>query len=202
LKKKTGKFALVLDGMNCKHISNSTLSRRSFLKKSLQVICGVSIAAKPLSALAQYPSGRSLSFYHTHTRECLEITYAHGNDYDIQSLQQIDEFLRDFRTGDVFPIDRKLLDSLWSLQQEMGYKGTFEVISGYRSPKTNTNLRKVSNGVAKRSLHMQGKAIDVRFSNAPTKYLQQCAIALECGGVGYYPKSNFVHIDTGRVRAW
>jgi uncharacterized protein YcbK (DUF882 family) len=163
---------------------------------------GVTIATQPLSALARYSEPKSLSFYHTHTRECLDITYGYGKDYDVKALHQIDDFLSDFRTGEVFPIDRKLLDALWLIQKEMGYEGTFEVISGYRSPATNNKLRKQSNGVAKRSLHMQGRAIDVRFPKVPTKYLQQCAIASECGGVGYYPESNFVHIDTGRVRAW
>lgn len=130
------------------------------------------------------------------------MTYFRDGMYDPAALYRIDHFLRDFRTGEVHAIDRELLDVLWNIQQDMGQDGTFEVISGYRSPLTNKQLRKNSSGVAKRSLHMEGRAIDVRFSNAPTRYIQQCAIAMECGGVGYYPKSNFVHLDTGRFRTW
>lgn len=188
--------------MSFKKSTSKSSSRRDFLKTSAKTAIGLTAFAVPFTAHARKDTSRTLSFYHTHTRQKLDVTYAYGNSYDIKALRKVDYFLRDFRTGEVFPIDRKLLDSLWLIQQDLGNKGVFDVISGYRSPATNNKLRTVSNGVAKRSLHMQGKAIDVRFPKIPTRNLQQCAVALQCGGVGYYPDSNFVHIDTGRVRTW
>jgi uncharacterized protein YcbK (DUF882 family) len=99
-------------------------------------------------------------------------------------------------------MDRALLEMLYQLQQSTGVEGEFEIISAYRSPKTNTMLRSKSGGVAKRSLHMQGKAIDVRLCGCDLKTLRDSAITLQAGGVGYYPKSNFIHVDTGRFRYW
>jgi uncharacterized protein YcbK (DUF882 family) len=99
-------------------------------------------------------------------------------------------------------MDKNLLDLLYVLQQQVDKKGAYHIISGYRSPKTNAKLRQRSKGVAKRSLHMQGKAIDVRLPGVELKHLRQAALQLKAGGVGYYPKSNFVHIDTGRPRFW
>lgn len=99
-------------------------------------------------------------------------------------------------------MDRALLDMLYGLQQGIGGEGEFEIISAYRSPKTNQMLRTKSGGVAKRSLHMQGRAIDVRLCGCDLKTLRDQALAMKAGGVGYYPKSNFIHIDTGRFRSW
>ncbi len=110
--------------------------------------------------------------------------------------------LRDFRTGDVHKIDPALLDLLYDLQERAGATRPFEVISGYRSPQTNAALRRRSHGVAGSSLHMQGQAIDIRVGDVPLASLRRAALALRQGGVGYYPASNFVHVDTGRVRTW
>lgn len=151
---------------------------------------------------ADIPGKRSISFYHTHTTEELNITYARQRAYDIGALQRVNHFLRDHRTGDIHPIDPRLLDLLYTIQRVSGHRGVFEVISGYRSPKTNTMLRRKSSGVAGRSLHLEGRAIDVRLAGIKTKELGRIALHLKQGGVGYYAKSDFVHLDTGRIRSW
>lgn len=185
------------------------MNRRSFLALGAKAAVGL-CCAQAAPAWANIPSSsfelsekpRSLSFYHTHTHERLNVTYAKSRKYDSAALLRINNYLRDFRTSEVYPIDPEILDILWAIQEKMCCNSTYEVISGYRSPKTNRKLRKKSNGVAKRSLHMQGKAIDVRIAGEKTKTVRDCAVSLESGGVGYYAKSNFVHIDTGRFRTW
>ncbi len=188
--------------MSMEQVENPRLSRRNFIKRSLQVALGAAVVITPVLTSAESHLRRSLSLYHTHTRQHLDIVYAYGQAYDDVALEKINYFLRDFRTGETHPIDTYLLDILWRLQQDVGGRGGYEVISGYRSPVTNQNLRQNSNGVAQKSLHMEGRAIDIRFTQVPTKHLRQCAMALQCGGVGYYPESDFVHIDTGKVRFW
>jgi uncharacterized protein YcbK (DUF882 family) len=111
-------------------------------------------------------------------------------------------YLRDFRSEQIHDIDVALLDALHDLYTTFDGRGNFEVISGYRSPRTNAALRHVTSGVAEHSLHIQGRAIDVRLTSAKTAALRDAAIALRVGGVGYYPESNFVHVDTGAVRTW
>lgn len=160
---------------------------------------GPAVLAK--SALATDVS-RELAFRHLHTGEQLATTYWHDGSYDARALDSINHILRDFRTGDVYPIAQDLLDLLATVKREIGADGPFEVIGGYRSPKTNNMLRQRSTGVAKRSLHMRGMAIDVRLVDLPTRRLREAAADLRLGGVGYYPKSNFVHLDTGRPRVW
>jgi uncharacterized protein YcbK (DUF882 family) len=154
----------------------------------------------PTLALANRP--RALSFYHTHTGERLRITYAERNRPHPEALEELSHFLRDFRSGDAHPIDPKLLDILHQLQQATGGTGPYEIISAYRSPRTNEMLRSNSNGVAQRSLHMEGRAIDVRLRGIETRKLREAALRLQAGGVGYYQRSNFIHVDTGRVRFW
>ena len=145
---------------------------------------------------------RTLKFVHTHTGEKLSTCYSAGGRYQSQGLVQVDRFLRDFRTGDIHPIDPALLDVLYDLQVAADRDATFEVISAYRSPRTNQQLRSKSAGVAERSLHMDGKAIDVRVTGFPTKKARDLALTLRRGGVGFYASSDFVHLDTGRVRSW
>jgi len=157
------------------------------------------LTPRPSFALS---NARKLSFYHTHTGEKLAIDYFDGQQYIPDALDEINQYLRDFRTGEVHTIDAKLLDVLHQLQVEVDKPGTFEIISGYRSPKTNAKLRDKSKGVAKRSLHMQGKAMDIRLAGFDTGKLNKAARSLARGGVGYYSKSNFIHVDTGRVRTW
>jgi uncharacterized protein YcbK (DUF882 family) len=145
---------------------------------------------------------RTLAFSHLHTGEALALSYWRDGAYLTDALAAIDRVLRDHRTGEVKAIDRRLLDLVWTLRQRMGSAEPFEVISGYRSPATNEALRKRSGGVAKRSLHMKGMAIDVRLPGSALGELRQAAIALRGGGVGNYPEANFIHVDIGRVRQW
>ena len=121
--------------------------------------------------------------------------------YVQDALAEINQVLRDHRTGEIYPIDRDLLETLHILQSELGSTG-WQVISGFRSPKTNAMLANKRGGVARRSLHMQGRAIDVRLTDVSTRRVRDAALALGAGGVGYYRKSDFVHLDTGRVRSW
>ena len=154
----------------------------------------------PAAALAARP--RALDFYHTHTGKRLRVTYAEGERLIPGALHEINEFLRDFRSGEAHPMDPELLNILHQLQQTTGGKGPYEIISAFRSPQTNNTLRANSDGVAQRSLHMEGRAIDVRLQGVETRQLRQAALALQAGGVGYYQRSNFIHVDTGRVRFW
>ncbi len=153
-------------------------------------------------AAAALPAQRSLSFVHTHTHECLEIVYATHAGYLAPGLQKVNELLRDFRTEQVHVIDPRLLDLLYALRRRVNGQEPYHVISGYRSPRTNASLRARSGGVARYSLHMEGKAIDIRLPGVGLPVLRDGARRLKLGGVGYYPESDFVHVDTGRVRAW
>jgi len=146
---------------------------------------------------------RKLQFSHLHTGEQLKTTYWAEGRYLSSSLDEINYLLRDFRTGDIHPIDPKLLDLLHTIRLQSRNSNPFEIISGYRSPKTNNQLRASGGGgVAKKSLHMQGKAIDIRLPGTPLKELHRIACDAKVGGVGLYTGSNFVHIDTGSVRYW
>ena len=151
---------------------------------------------------------RALDFAHTHTGEHLTVEYFSGGSYLPDALSTVNHFLRDFRTGDVHPIDAgggfswNPADILHSLTQLTGSSKPFQVISGYRSPQTNNMLRQHSEGVASGSLHMQGQAIDIRLADVPLAKLRNAALNIQRGGVGYYPASDFVHVDTGRVRRW
>lgn len=145
---------------------------------------------------------RILKFFHTHTLKSLEVTYYKGGLYLLEPMEELRDFLADWRTGEKKPIDPKLMDILWEIQRVTGNTNTFEVISAYRSEKTNSLLRNRSNGVAKKSQHILGKAIDVRLRGMKTRELRDIALKLKLGGVGYYRKSDFVHVDTGRVRRW
>jgi uncharacterized protein YcbK (DUF882 family) len=168
------------------------ISRRIFL---------ISAAAlSPLAARAAAP--RELRFAHLHTGERLAVECCGPGRYPADALAAVNHLLRDFRTGEVGAIDTALLDLLQELNAVTGSARPFEVISGYRSAATNDALRARSNGVASRSLHLQGRAIDIRLADVPLSGLRDAALALRRGGVGYYAASRFVHVDTGRVRAW
>lgn len=160
------------------------------------------LAMVPGVAFANRSPSRILSFYHTHTGEKLRVAYAEGSRLIREALDEVNHFLRDFRSGEAHPMDPQLLDILHHLQQSTGGKGPFEIISAYRSPQTNEMLRANSNGVAQRSLHMEGRAMDIRLRGVDTRHLRQAALELRAGGVGYYQSSDFIHVDTGRVRYW
>lgn len=153
-------------------------------------------------ALAASGARRCVSFVHTHTGETLRAAYFQDDGYQAQCLAQVDYLLRDFRTGEVHPIDPALLDILFDLQTLANRDGPYEVISGYRSPATNAMLHRSSEGVALHSMHLEGRAIDVRLRGCSTAKLAECARSLRRGGVGFYARSDFVHVDTGRVRVW
>jgi uncharacterized protein YcbK (DUF882 family) len=179
------------------------LLRRDFLKLGLIATGAV---LNPISALAASDSGsnplKKLSFYNTHTNERLQVCYSRNGNYDIKALSKINYILRDHRSGEVKAIDTQLLELLHALSHKTNPQEPFHVISGYRSPATNKKLRKKSNRVASRSLHMKGKAIDIRIPGFSTRQLRNVARKMKIGGVGYYPKSDFVHVDIGRVRYW
>ncbi len=156
----------------------------------------------PREARARAAEVRGLSFYHTHTDERCSVVYYEDGDYLADGIAEANRLLRDFRTGEVHPIDTGLLDFLYAVQEKTNSRSRFHVISGYRSPKTNAMLRDKSKGVAKKSLHMQGRAIDIRLAGVDTSFVRKAALALQRGGVGFYKKSDFVHLDTGRVRFW
>lgn len=145
---------------------------------------------------------RQLSFYNTHTREKLSVAFWENGKYNKKNLRKLDKLLRDHRQNELIEMDTGLYEQLWTLQQNLKSNGTFQIISGYRSPKTNARLRKKSSGVAKKSYHMQGRAIDVRLTDIPLSKLRSAAHKMAAGGVGYYPSSDFIHLDTGPVRRW
>jgi uncharacterized protein YcbK (DUF882 family) len=164
-------------------------------------VCVLFLALAP-AAIGNTGEARSLKFYHTHTGETLEVTYYRDGDYQPEPLDELRYFLSDWRNGHQHPIDPGVMDILWEIQQASGSSGEFEVISAYRSPETNELLRSKSSGVARKSQHLLGKAIDVRLRGVETARLRDIALELKLGGVGYYKKSDFVHVDTGRVRRW
>jgi uncharacterized protein YcbK (DUF882 family) len=146
-----------------------------------------------------------LRFYHTHTNERLEIVYRRGDFYLPAALAQLDNFLRDHRTGDVHHFDPRLFDLLYDLTNSVqDLDGEIDVICGYRTPWSNEFLRTRSahSGVAVHSLHMEAEAIDIRLPDVATTHVRDAALRLHRGGVGYYSASNFVHVDVGRVRHW
>jgi len=176
-----------------------TLSRRNFLK------LGMLAAALPFPAFASQGLAapeRRLGFNNLHTGEKLDLPYWIEGDYVPESLAAINRVLRDHRSGQVAAIDTGLLDLLHRVNAALGTSQPFQVISGYRSPASNHMLADNSSGVAKHSLHMQGKAIDIRLPGIPLADLRRAGLMLRSGGVGYYPGSNFVHLDVGRVRTW
>ncbi|MGD8618779.1 MAG: DUF882 domain-containing protein [Gammaproteobacteria bacterium] len=175
-------------------------TRRSFIRAGTGL--AASLLLLPLPSLANSQQERKLSFHNTHTGENTSAVYWAEGNYLTAGKQEINEILRDHRTGEVYPIDTDLLDLLYLLKTEVQGRRAFEIISGYRSPATNAALRKNSTGVAKRSYHMQGKAIDIRLPGCELKDLHSAALAMRAGGVGYYPGSNFIHVDVGPYRSW
>jgi uncharacterized protein YcbK (DUF882 family) len=180
------------------------LTRRQILTAG---VLGSLVCLAPVQALAQLSltgvQERSLSLLNTHTGERLkEVVYWEKGNYIHDALENLNHVLRDHRTNQVHPIDPMTLDLMAAISRKVDAKQPFEIISGYRSPQTNRSLRNNSNGVAKNSYHMQGKAVDLRLPGVPLKTVRKAALDLSMGGVGYYAKSGFVHIDSGRVRSW
>ncbi len=173
------------------------MNRRYFLGVSLSAVAAPVLAKRP----AERP--RALSLHHMHTDEKISLVYRVGDHYKRSALQQLNYFLRDFRTGDTVAMDPQLLDILYDVKVHLGDPDAgYEILSAYRSPRTNAMLRRTSNGVARNSLHLYGQALDIRFPDLGTSKIRDAALAIGRGGVGYYPGSNFVHVDTGKVRRW
>jgi uncharacterized protein YcbK (DUF882 family) len=183
-------------------VANRLLTRRGFIK--LAGFATVSMASSPAIAGFRAALGeeRSLSFYNLHTGESLKTVYRAASGYVTSALRDINYILRDFRANETKPIDPHLLDLLFALRTRLDTREPFHVISGYRSPVTNAMLHAHSEGVAPHSLHVEGKAIDIRVPGRELSTLRGAALNLRRGGVGYYPRSNFVHVDVGRVRFW
>lgn len=156
-----------------------------------------------LAEAAMKKNARLLAFNHLHTGEKLAVVYRIGGDYVPKSMQQLRHLTRDFRTGDMHSMDPNLYDLLWQVSQDVKTTQPFEIISAFRSPKTNQALRSRSrhSGVATRSLHMDGAAMDICLADVRLADLRDAALDLKAGGVGYYPEG-FIHVDTGRVRRW
>lgn len=148
------------------------------------------------------PVERALELYNTHTRETVSVVFQRGKEYVASAIAQLRNLLRDHRNGEAHDIDLDLYDQLHHLAVAAGRDPRFEIISGYRSPASNAKLAAASNGVSEKSLHMSGRAIDMRLRNYSCADLRDLALAAKRGGVGYYERSNFVHIDTGRFRTW
>jgi uncharacterized protein YcbK (DUF882 family) len=159
------------------------------------------LAAAP-RAQAAADTTRRIVLHNTHTLESLSVDYCQGGRYCGEALEAVNQALRDHRNGAVHPIDPTLLDLLHAAAARCGRDAEFEVISGYRSPESNAAMHARSNGVAAKSLHMEGRAIDVRLVGCDLVRLRDAGLALGLGGVGYYRGPQFVHLDTGRVRTW
>ncbi|MET0745903.1 MAG: DUF882 domain-containing protein [Microvirga sp.] len=145
---------------------------------------------------------RTLTFFHTHTRESATVTFRRNGEYDERGLEQLNWLLRDWRVERQTRMDPRLFDILWEVYRAAGSTQPIQVVSAYRSPETNSALRQRSSGVSEHSQHMLGKAMDVRLPDVDTGRLRAVAMQLQYGGVGYYASSQFVHVDTGSVRAW
>jgi uncharacterized protein YcbK (DUF882 family) len=161
--------------------------------------------AVPLVVLPTFSAESSyrLHLYQVHTRERLDIVYRYGDRYDREALARINRYLRDYRTGDVREYDPHVLDLLHDLGASLQHPNAeIEVLCAYRTPRTNEYLRTHGHGVARRSLHMQAMAIDIRIPGVSTTELRDAALGLHRGGVGYYAASGFVHVDVGRIRRW
>jgi len=186
-------FSAALRTMNCKFF--------------LSLILLLLLATPGHATESRVPSPHEyrLRFYHTHTGERLDVVYRRGDQYLPESLDELDHYLRDHRTGDVCHFDPRLFDLLYDLTASLGdSRGEIDVICGYRTPWSNEFLRTRNphTGVAQHSLHMQAEAIDIRLLGIPTSELRDAALRLHRGGVGYYRSSDFVHVDVGRVRHW
>lgn len=190
--------------------SVADMTRRSFISFGSKAALGtmlVPAVASPVMA-AVFSNGkvsrgaRRVSFRNQHTGEIFSGVYRVGDKYLPDAFDRINVVLRDFRSDEVFPIDPRVIDIIHTVHEMTGSSEPYEVLSGYRCPKTNAMLREASGGVAKNSLHMTGQAIDLRMPGFSTARIRDLARTLKAGGVGYYAKSDFVHMDSGDIRHW
>ena len=184
--------------------NNST--RRSFITMSLAAAATLAaptlVQAAPLEVALRPLRDRSLNLYNTHTGEHLSAVYWSKGRYHADAIAKISHLLRDHRSGDVHAMDPHVLDLIAAVSHKCDAKGPVHIISGYRSPATNAWLAANSDGVAHNSMHMQGKAIDIRLPGHSIHHVGRAAMSLKGGGVGLYPASDFVHVDSGKLRHW
>jgi uncharacterized protein YcbK (DUF882 family) len=187
------------------------MNRRNFLQAAggAALVAGVganillpAYATPPAAPGRTAVQARQLAFLNTHTGERFSDAYWENGDYVPDAMTAINQVMRDHRSGEVHAIDPRLLDQLHSLNGLVEASAPFQIISGYRSPATNAALHDRSSGVATRSLHMDGRAIDIRIGGVELARLRDAALGMNAGGVGYYEASDFIHVDTGRVRRW
>lgn len=185
-----------------KSTQQDAAARRRFLKMAGAGLA-TGLGGPALAALAPAVAGeRSLRLYNTHTGEQSNAVYWADGGYQDEGLAELSRLLRDHRSNEVGAIDGGLLDLLYLLSTTLDTQERIQVISGYRSPASNAMLHRTTSGVATRSLHMEGLAMDIRVPGRALAEVRRAAIALKGGGVGYYPASDFVHVDIGRVRTW
>lgn len=180
--------------------SKPGLSRREVLGIGV----GALICMCPVAAMAGTVRGahRTVALRNLRTDEALNLVYWEGGRYVPESLREINHILRDFRTGETAPIKVRLVDLLYAMQRRIGTSKAINIVSGYRSPETNAMLRRRKRGVAKNSYHITGMAVDIKIPGYTTSQVAGLAKSLNVGGVGYYPRSGFVHVDVGPVRSW
>ncbi len=183
-------------------MDRKTFNRRSFLRLAGGVVASGAAMSSWAKSQPRHHHERALQLYNLHTGEHLKTPFWIEGEYLDEGLAQINNVLRDHRNGEIIEMDLRLLELLHDIQLKLEAKQPFSIISGYRSPQTNETLRQHSSGVAKKSLHMQGMAIDIRLPDIHLRDLKVGALDLGRGGVGYYPGSEFVHLDVGRVRFW
>lgn len=177
-------------------------TRRRWLQGVAATGAGVAFGNLAFAKSEAPDAEHALELFNTHTSETVSVVFRRGQEYLAGAVTSLRNLLRDHRSGEAHDIDLALYDQLHALAQAAGRDPRFEIISGYRSPQSNAKLAAASSGVAKKSLHMSGQAIDVRLKNYSCADLRDLALAAQRGGVGYYRRSNFVHIDTGRFRTW
>ena len=178
------------------------ISRRRFLTRSSMAAVGALLLPSTRSVASMLSTERTLNFHNVHTDEELTIRCCPEKDYDRETRLRFSSLLRDHHADEVREMDPGLIDIFFALSAFTGSSGTFKILSGYRSPETNGWLRRFSHGVAEHSMHIEGKAVDIRMDDVSIREIRQAGMALAMGGVGYYPRSNFVHLDTGRIRYW
>ena len=198
---------LIIGEKKLEQITEKEVSRRQLIG-GLAALVGATafsnpaFASIPKSPLLKAKPARFLAFDNLHTGEKIKITYWENGAYIKGALKEINYILRDHRNNQQTKMDKALLDKLFVLHNKLGSKAAFQVISGYRSPASNSAIHSASSQVAKHSMHLEGKAIDIRLRDVSTSNIKRAALAMRSGGVGYYPTSDFVHIDTGKTRSW
>lgn len=182
--------------------ATGALSRRAFLNRVGAAAVGALLLPSTAAIGSVFSQERRIFLHNVNTEEDLSIVCCPEQQYDRQLIQRFSYFLRDHHSDEVRFMDPALIDLLYAISAFTGSAGTIKIISGYRSQETNRWLRKMSHGVAEHSMHIEGKAVDIRMSDVSSRAIRRVALALQQGGVGYYPRADFVHLDTGRIRSW